>query len=596
MACSVRSSSCSGPDDATAPAIAKFVRGVLGVVVIVGSALSGQGVEAADNSVLKRFLSGIGQDAVGIVDASEDTEIAGPQAIYAGEGDEVYLLDQVNGRVLGFNPKKNDGATRSFRLPTELQPTDLIVRRGQIMVWDGDIHVLRPTGAEDAPTRGLEIISTRAVDDPFTVSEFAQMGSQKPEADGDPNQTTRSLTSRTPPQGPTRQYINSRVHGQIVATVSLDKGGAGALIELEPRGQAGKLPKLQVKVRDRLGALEVLEVDRQGRIFVLGENVPMSGDLPSAFVARYSATGALEGVFDLPLSQSVTLSRRFVTVSETGDVYFLRTQRASVDVLGVGFRPLRTKIIDGRTPPASDGAGRPRKGKGPIAAVVPLTRQRVVDTAFAFEGIRWTLSPSAYGRDPDTACTGFNRVRRPGYLHGKLGQEVRGIPYCWGCHGALHQIRAKIQAGMMAGNVCTRNAPRRDVIGVDCSAFVSATWGLATHFTTMAIPSISRRVENPWHLLPGDAFNKPGSHVMLFLRFTPDRKAEVIEASPGACNGRVCRNVYPLASVLARGYAPVRFRGLANETVANVSFPEEQQKKASKASKGHSKAQKRRRR
>jgi hypothetical protein len=65
----------------------------------------------------------------------------------------------------------------------------------------------------------------------------------------------------------------------------------------------------------------------------------------------------------------------------------------------------------------------------------------------------------------------------------------------------------------------------------------------------------------------------------------------VIEASPGACNGRVCRNVYPLASVLARGYAPVRFRGLANETVANVSFPDDQQKKA--AAKTHPKAKKR---
>ena len=574
-----------------APAMTKLVRGAL-AVVIVGGALAAQAAQAADNPVLKRFLSGVGPDAVGMVDASEDTEIAGPQAIYAGEGDEVYLLDQVNGRVLGFNPKKTEGATRSFRLPSELQPTDLIVRRGQIMVWDGDIHVLRPTGPDDAPTRGLEIVSTRAADDPFTVSEFAQMGSQKPEADD--NQSTRSLTARPPAQGPTRQYVNSRVRGQIVATVNLEKGGAGAQIELQPRDQAGTLPKLQVKVRARLGALEVLEVDRQGRVFVLGENVPATGDPPSAFVARYSAAGALEGVYDLPLSQSVALSRRFVTVSESGDVYFLRTRTASVDVLGVGFRPLRTKIIDGRTQPSSDGAARPRKGKGPIAAVVPLTRQRVVDTAFAFEGIRWTVTPSAYGRDPDTVCTGFNRVRRPGYMHGKLGQEVRGIPYCWGCHGALYQIRAKIQSGMMAGNVCTRNAPRRDVIGVDCSAFVSATWGLATHFTTMAIPSITRRLENPWDLLPGDAFNKPGSHVMLFLRFTPDRKAEVIEASPGACNGRVCRNVYPLASVLARGYAPVRFRGLANETVANVSFPEDQQKKATKASKGQQKAQKRR--
>ena len=573
------------------PAMAKSVRAVLGGLVIAGAALSGSA--AAADSVLKRFLSGVGPDAVGMVDASEDTEIAGPQAIYAGEGDEVYLLDQVNGRVLGFNPKKSDGSTRSFSLPAELQPTDVIVRRGQIMVWDGDIHVLRPTGPDDAPTRGLEIISTRgAVDDPFTVSEFAQMGSQKPEADGD-LATTRSLTPRTPSQGPTRQYINSRVRGQIVASVKLEKGGAGAQIELQPRDQGAALPKLQVKVRDRLGALEVLEVDRQGRIFVLGENVPVSGDLPSAFVARFSAAGVLEGVYDLPLAQSVALSRRFATVSENGDVYFLRTQRASVDVLGVGFRPLRSKIIEGRVQAVYDGGAKPRKGKGPIAAVVPLTRQRVVDTAYAFEGIRWTVTPTAYGREPDDACTGFNRVRRPGYLHGKLGQEVRGIPYCWGCHGALGQIRAKIAGGVMAGNVCTRNAPRRDVIGVDCSAFVSATWGLATHFTTMAIPSITKRVENPFDLLPGDAFNKPGSHVMLFLRFTADRKAEVIEASPGACNGRVCRNIYPLASVLARGYAPVRFRGLASETVANVSFPEEQQQKKA-AAKGQTKVRKRR--
>ena len=570
------------------PALAKFVRVVL-VGIVVGAALSGSAA-GADNSVLKRFLGGIGPDAVGMVDASEDTEVAGPQAIYAGERDEVYLLDQVNGRVLGFNSKRADGATRSFRLPADLQPTDLIVRRGQIMVWDGNIHVLRPTGPEDAPTRGLEIVSTRAADDPFTVSEFAQMGSQRPEGDGD-LATTRSMTRRTTSQEPARQYINSRVRGQIVATVNLEKGGAGAQIELQARDQTGTPPKLQVKVRDRLGALEVLEVDRQGRIFVLGENVPMSGELASAFVARFSATGALEGVYDLPLSQSVALSRRFVTVSENGDVYFMRTQTASVDVIGVGFRPSRSKIIEGRTQSAFDGGIKPRKGKGPIAAVVPLTRQRVVDTAFAFEGIRWNVTQSAYGRDPDTACTGFNRVRRPGYLHGKLGQEVRGIPYCWGCHGALHQIRAKMQGGMMAGNVCTRNAPRRDVIGVDCSAFVSATWGLATHFTTMAIPSITKRLDNPWDLLPGDAFNKPGSHVMLFVRFTADRKAEVIEASPGACNGRVCRNVYPLASVLARGYAPVRFRGLANETVANVSFPDDQQKKA--AAKTHPKAKKR---
>jgi hypothetical protein len=555
--------------------------------IILGALLAGvcalaPSLAAANDVVLRRFNSGAGADAVGMIDASEDTEVAGPQAIYAGEGNEVFLLDQVNGRVLSFDPKRPAAQTRAFTLPSELQPTDLVVKQGEILVWDGDVHALKPTGADDAPTRGLAEYQTRGLDDPFTVSAFSQMGSQRPGDEADLlNESTRSLSQQAP-RAPAKQYVNTRGRGPVVVNVVADADKAGALVEVQ--GQAGPLAKLQVKVRDRLGALEFLDIDKQGRMFVLGENIPAAGGAAaSAFVARFSGVGKLEGIYELPLSQSVALSRRFVTVSEMGDVYFLRTRQASVDVLGVGFRPLRATIIGPRTQ-AIDPAGS-KTGKGPIAATLPLSRQRVIETAFAFEGVRWNLTPSAYGRDPDTSCSGFNRIRRPGYLHGKAGQEVRGIPYCWGCHGALAQIRGKIDRGMLAGNVCTRNAPRPDVTGVDCSAFVSAAWGLATHFTTAAIPAITRRLDNPWDLQPGDALNKPGSHVMLFLRFTPDRKAEVMEASPGACNGRVCRNVYPLASILARGYAPVRYRTLANETVAKVAFPEEQ--KPAKAPKGH---------
>jgi hypothetical protein len=57
---------------------------------------------------------------------------------------------------------------------------------------------------------------------------------------------------------------------------------------------------------------------------------------------------------------------------------------------------------------------------------------------------------------------------------------------------------------------------------------------------------------------------------MLFLRFTPDRRAEVMESSTGGCNGRVCRNIYPLSSLLARGYRPVRFRALENAPAADA--------------------------
>jgi hypothetical protein len=539
---------------------------------------------SADDVVVKRFDRGSDQNSVGIIEASEDTEIDGPQALTTGEGGEVYLLDQVNERIVGFDPKRSAEEPRVLQLPGELRPTDLIVRKSDILVWDGSIHSLQPASGDVATSyRGLEEVHTRAAEDQTVVSAFAQMGSQVP---GDSSElldeNTRAAASAKPPSR-ARQHVATRGAGSVVVDVIPGAGDSSAVIEVRREGETGGAPiaRLSIKVRDRLGAVQFLEVDNGGRMFVFAEDIPATGASASAFVVRYSPTGMLEGIYDLPLS-NVPLSRRFVTVSGDGDVYFLRTQSGSVEVLGMGFRALpKGKVIgiagSGSVPSAAGGLALSNE---PITAVRPLTRQRVIETAFAFEGVQWLVTPTAYGRDPDTVCTGFaGRIRRPFYLHGKAGQMVRGIPYCWGCHGSLPQILSNIQHNALAGNICTHNAPRSDATGVDCSAFVSAAWGLATHFTTAAIPAIAQPVSNPWDLRPGDALDKPGSHVMLFLRFTGDRMAEVMESSPGACNGRVCRNIYPLASLLARGYHPVRFRALANDTsaVAQVAAPDNSQ-------------------
>jgi len=213
-------------------------RSILSVLLVTGCVIAPSLAFGAD-IVLRRFGAGAGADAVGMIDASEDTEVAGPQAIYAGEGNQVFVLDQVNGRVIGFDPKQSSAPTRSFQLPANLEPTDLIVKRGEIIVWDGDVHVLRPSGPDDAPTRGLDEIQTRGVDDPFTLSEFAQMGSQRPGSDSDLlNESTRSL-SQQQAAAPSKQYVNSRTRGQIVATVTLEKDKTGASIDIQAQGQAG---------------------------------------------------------------------------------------------------------------------------------------------------------------------------------------------------------------------------------------------------------------------------------------------------------------------------------------------------------------------
>ena len=536
----------------------------IAAIALLGLAtlLPHQGARAEDK-VIKHFSSGSSRDSVGMIDAREDAPADGPQAIYAAEDGSLYLLDQINGRVLKFDARKANSSVQALELPQDLRPTDVVVRRGNIYVWDGAPQALQAGGSDNEPVRELTRTRTAEKPDDETLTAFAQMGSQALDTpDQVLGEKSRGLPART---GPVHQSIATRGHGTVIADVSVAAKSDNATIEVREQPGNNSIAKLALKVRDRIGIVEFLEIDNAGRMFVLTENIPTgSNRRASAYVVRYTQNGVQDAVYDIPFSETLSLSRRFIAISPDGDVYFLRTASSEVDLIGVGSRTVRAgEVID--NPGLSRMSDQANKiPKGPIAAVRGLTRQQVVETAFAFESVQWRLTPAVYGRDPDTACSGFNRIRRPGYLAGKLNQEVRSVPYCWGCHGSLNQFRANIANGMLAGNVCTHNNPRPDTAGVDCSAFVSAAWGLSTHFTTAAIPGITQQLQNAWDLQPGDALNKPGSHVMLFLRFTADRRAEVMESSTGGCNGRVCRNVYPLSSLLARGYRPVRYRVLEN--------------------------------
>jgi hypothetical protein len=554
---------------------------LLRTIIVASVALCAEAALAAD-TVVRQFSVGTTSTAVGIAAAGEDVELTGPQALTSDAQGNLFVLDQINGRILRFNPKQPAGDANILKMPADLQANDLVVRKSDILVWDGSVRTLK--AADEQSSRGiddgvvqLEEVLTRGVDDQFAMSAFAQMGSQPPGSAADLlDQNTRAAVIKKTRQSD-RQYVASRGKGSVIADIIPNKGDSSVRIEVQTMESNETIAQLSLRVPNKLGTVEFLEIDNSDRFYVLGENVPDSGRQSSTFVARYASSGKLEGIYELPL-ENTPLTRRFVTISGDGDVYFLRTKADVVDVVGVGFRPLRNaSVIDLRLPRTAAKNLDLLDGKfAAIAAVRPSNRQQTIETAFAFEGVQWKLTPANYGTDPDTACTGFNRIRRPWYLQGKANQEVRGVPYCWGCHGSLANFRRRVEAGTMAGNVCTRNSPRTDVAGVDCSAFVSAAWGLSVHYTTAAIPAIAKTVENPWELKPGDALNKPGSHVMLFLRFTPDRKAEVMEASTGGCNGRVCRNVYPLAALLQRGYVPVRFRALAEDemTVSASAYHE----------------------
>ena len=148
---------------------------------------------AADDRLVRRFTSGDGPTAVGtsFSDAGEDKEEDGPQAIATGDGGKVFVLDQLNSRIVTFDPKTPDAAPRALALPPDVRPTDLVVKGADLYVWDGKVHALEPLGPETAPTRGLtETRSAEPVDD-TVMTAFAQVGST--EGIDLPGETTRGV-------------------------------------------------------------------------------------------------------------------------------------------------------------------------------------------------------------------------------------------------------------------------------------------------------------------------------------------------------------------------------------------------------------------
>src|SRR5258705_3736704 len=401
--------------------------------IMMGWVASFAGAAVAADTVVRKFSIGLSCTPAALAAPGEDVELTGPQALTSDVQGNLFVLDQINGRILKFNPKQPASDPSILKMPADIQANDLVVRKSDILVWDGSIRTLK--AANEQSTRGLddgvvqlEEVLTRDADDQFAVSAFAKMASQPPGSAADLlDQNTRAAVIKKTRQ-PDRQYVASHGKGSVIADIIPNKGDSSVRIEVQTMDNNETIAQLSLRVPNKLGTVEFLEIDDSDRFYVLGENVPDSGRRASTFVARYASNGKLEGIFELPL-ENTPLTRRFVTISGDGDVYFLRTKADDVEVVGVGFRSLRNaSVIDLRLPrtPAKNLLEGKFDGKfDAIAAVRPSNRRQIFKIAVAFRGLHWKLMPANYGSDPDTACTGFNRIRRPWYLPGKVNQEVR---------------------------------------------------------------------------------------------------------------------------------------------------------------------------
>ncbi|MEI9923849.1 MAG: hypothetical protein WDN50_10385 [Bradyrhizobium sp.] len=137
-----------------------------------------------------------------------------------------------------------------------------------------------------------ELTRTRTTEKPDdeTLSAFAQMGSQA--LDSPDHFWARSPGHCRLAQDRRANRSPRAAAGTVIADVTVDAKLDVASIQLREQPGNNSIAKLALKVRDRIGIVEFLEIDNSGRMFVLTENIPAgSKRRASAYVVRYSPQG-----------------------------------------------------------------------------------------------------------------------------------------------------------------------------------------------------------------------------------------------------------------------------------------------------------------
>ncbi len=147
-----------------------------------------------------------------------------------------------------------------------------------------------------------------------------------------------------------------------------------------------------------------------------------------------------------------------------------------------------------------------------------------------------------------------------------LGKQI-GVPYAWGGSMDLAEFDRRIGAGQAAGSH-SGDGILTCVAGVDCSGFISRVWRLAKRESTSTLGTVTRPITLE-ELLPGDALNKAGKHVVLFAGTRADGKPIIYEASGSASRVRMAT---PSWSYLA-GYVPIRYPGIEDTPAVASAAP-----------------------
>ena len=173
------------------------------------------------------------------------------------------------------------------------------------------------------------------------------------------------------------------------------------------------------------------------------------------------------------------------------------------------------------------------------------------------------------------------------------GEVNSGVPYKWGGFDDPASFDLAIANGSAGGDVSSPEKRRADnaavsahAAGVDCSGFVSRCLKLPSVYDTRRLPAVCTELASARELQPGDVLNIPHRHVILFAGWYDPQHSWIYFYETGGAPDfwKPGLKQAPLDALLALGYKPLRYRGMAYELVPSGKQPKEVLTRAVKAS------------
>lgn len=312
--------------------------------------------------------------------------------------------------------------------------------------------------------------------------------------------------------------------------------------------------RIDVKVSNNLGSINVLDVDKDGNFFVEIQEVVLNGGFQvDQKVYRYDASGNLTGMARIPLNQRYIPVSHSIAVAPDKNVYVLTTKIDGAEIQRLSFVPDLEPIINPskfETKSEQDhlqvAVSQDCRGRGEMMRVAHgyLNNRVFID--------------DAHINNPPAVCTTRSKPR---YL-GSAGW-YSSVPYAWGMADSVAEFNNFMwQSGFFAGDYTNPNSGCSR--GVDCSGFVSNVWGLGYQHGTCTLddPEVTVALGGFSDLKIGDIVNICGApgHVILFEEFGnlgTGAGMFGIEAYAAANLDRVVRQFRTFASI--NTYTPRRY-------------------------------------